>query len=139
MPQERVIKACQKRNDREVIEKRKIAADDEKNLKSDEQNAGDVADPSWPEGKPRHDEFDEMIPCRLKFMEPQRRKVKITADRAGYRLRFVMIGKASEIAPARVATQFDQTGADHDPKSKPAKQPENQDRRPALRKWPPVE
>src|SRR5207302_6486640 len=77
--------------------------------------------------------------CRLKFVEPQRRKVKVATDRARYRLRFIVIGKAGEIAPARVAAQFDQTCAEHDPKSQPAKQPENQDWRPALRKRPSVE
>src|SRR5437879_11102818 len=90
-------------------------------------------------GKPWHYQLYEVVPCRLKFVEPQRRKVKVTTDRAGYRLRFVVIGKASEIAPARVAAEFDQARADHDPKPKPAKKPDHQNRWPALWKWSPIQ
>src|SRR6266540_3926741 len=99
MAQEGIVKARQKRNDRDVIEEGKIAADDEKDLESNKQDTGDVSRPSRSKRKPRHDQFDEMVPCGLKFVEPQRRKVKITTDRAGYRLRFVVIGKAADTQP----------------------------------------
>src|SRR6266496_4827946 len=112
-----IIKARQKRNDREVIEERKIAADDEKYLESDKQDAGDMSRRSRSKRKPRQDQLNEMIPCGLKFVNPQWCKVKIATDRARYRLGFVVIGKAGQIAPAQVAAEFDQTGTYHDSES----------------------
>src|SRR5712692_7789204 len=80
-----------------------------------------------------------MVPGRFEFVEPMRREMQITADRARDRLRFVMIVEASEIAPARVAAHFDEAGADHDAKAEPAKKPDDKKRRPAFRKWPAIE
>src|SRR5205823_3235487 len=67
MPKECVVEAGEKRNDGQIIQKRKIAADNEKDLKRDEQHTRDMARSSRAEREPRHDEFDEMIPCRLEF------------------------------------------------------------------------
>src|SRR4029450_7519913 len=107
MAQECIVKARQKRNDCQIIEERKIAADYEKYLKCDEQDTCDMPHVSWTERKPRHDQFYEMVPCRLEFVEPERRKVKIATDRTRNRLCFVVIVKTGEIAPARVAAEFD--------------------------------
>src|SRR5438034_9828430 len=65
--------------------------------------------------------------------------MQIATDRTGNGLRLVVIVKAGKIAPARVAAQFDQACANHDPKSKPTEKPDNQNRWPALWKWPPIE
>ena len=42
MAQECIVKARQERNDRQIIEERKIAADNEKDLKRDEQDTCDM-------------------------------------------------------------------------------------------------
>ena len=47
-----------------------------------------------------------------------------------------MIVKAGEIAPARIAAQFDQPSANHDAKAEPAKKPDDKERRRSFRKWP---
>src|SRR5438094_10274085 len=60
--------------------------------------------------------------------------MQIATDRIRDGLRFIVIVKTSEIAPAGVAAQFNETRADHDPKTEPAKEPENENRRPAFRK-----
>src|SRR4029450_8554900 len=60
-------------------------------------------------------------------------------DRVGDWLRFVMIVKARQIAPAGGAPQFDWTGADHDAKPEPAKKPKNENRRTASREWTPID
>jgi hypothetical protein len=70
-----------------------------------------------------------MVPDCFDVVEPVRRKMQIAADRIRDRLRFVMIVKAGQIAPAGVTAQFDQAGADHDPKAEPAKKPEDKKRR----------
>src|SRR5689334_14883119 len=80
-----------------------------------------------------------MIPGCSKFVEPMRREMQIPADWTRDRLCLVMIIKAGEIAPTRITTELDQAGADHDPKTEPAKKPDHQNWRPAFRKWPTVE
>src|SRR5690348_1559013 len=80
-----------------------------------------------------------MIPGGSKFVEPVWRKMQVAADWTRDRLRLVMIIKAGEIAPTGITTQLDQAGADHDPKTQPAKKPDHQNWRPAFRKWPTVE
>src|SRR5205807_10311991 len=125
----------EKWNDRHVIQERKVPADDENNLKADKQHAGDMACVPGPERKPGNDQFNEMIPGRAEFVEPMRREMQIPANRTRDGLRFVVMIKAGKIAPARIAAQLDQPGADHDAKAKPAKKPDNQQRRPAFWEW----
>src|SRR5215467_1759077 len=98
-----------------------------------------MAGGSRPKRKPRHDQFDEVVPSRLEFQQPMGREMQVSADWAGDWLRLVMIVKAREIAPAGVPTQFDQTGTNHDPKTEPTKKPNDQNWRPVLRERPPVE
>src|SRR5215475_3129501 len=94
-----IIKARQKRNDREIVEKRKIAADDEKNLEGDQKHARNVARGSRTERKPGHNQLDEVIPNHFEFVEPKRGEMQIAADRARDRLRFIVIVEARQIAP----------------------------------------
>src|SRR6266487_1969740 len=81
--------------------------------------------------EPRHDQFDKVIPSGPEFVKPVRSEMQIATDRIRNWLGFVMIVKASEIAPALVATQFDQACADHDAKTEPAKKPDDEQRFPA--------
>ena len=80
-----------------------------------------------------------MVPCRLEFVEPMRRKVQIATDRTRDRLCFVVIIKAGKIPPAWVAAEFDQARANHDAKAKPSKKPDNENRWPAPGKRPSIE
>src|SRR5436305_1831047 len=80
-----------------------------------------------------------MIPSGSKFVEPMRREMQIPADWTRDRLRLVMIIKAGEIAPTGITTQLDQACADHDPKTQPAKKPDQQNWWAAFWKWPTVE
>src|SRR4030095_17021732 len=138
-PKKAIIKARQKWNDREIIEKRKIAADDEKSLERDQQHAGNVPRHSRTERKPGYDQLDEVIPKHFKFVEPKRGKMQVSTDRVWDGLRFVMVVKTCEIAPAWVAAKFDQAGAKHDAKTEPPKKPDHQDWRPGLGKRPTIE
>src|ERR1044072_4852693 len=99
MAQEGIVKARQKRNDCQTIEERKVAPEDEKNLKRDHQDTCHMPRLSWPKRKPRHDQFDKMVPSRPEFLEPERRKVKIATNGTRDRLGFVMIIKAGKIPP----------------------------------------
>src|SRR5437764_8130713 len=91
------------------------------------------------ERKPWHHQFDHVVPKRFDFMKPLRREMQITTDWIRNRLGFVVIKHAGQIAPARISTQFDQPGANHDPKSEPAEKPQDQQWRPAFWEWSPVQ
>src|SRR5882762_9726326 len=108
MPKKTVIKARQKRNDREIIEKGKIAADDEKNLERDQEHAGNVPRGSRAERKPGYDQLDEVIREHFKFMEPKRGSMQIAADRVRDWLGFIVMVETRQIAPTGFAVQFDQ-------------------------------
>src|SRR4051794_27246498 len=72
-------------------------------------------------------------------MEPRRMEMKPARERIRDRLGLVVKIEASEITPARVAAQLDQTRAQHNAKAQPAKQPQDEHRRWALRKRTAVE
>ena len=98
-PKEGVIKTSEKRNNRHIIQKGEVAADDENDLKTYQQDAGDMACAPRTEGKPGDNQFNKMIPSRAEFVEPMRREMQIPTNRAWDRLRFVMIIKTGKIAP----------------------------------------
>src|SRR5262249_39465838 len=91
------------------------------------------------ERKPGHNQLDEVIPKYFKLVKPKWSKMQVPTDRVWNGLRFVVIIKTCEIAPAGVAAQFDQAGTKHDAKAEPAKKPDHQDRRPGLGKRPAIE
>ena len=72
-------------------------------------------------------------------MEPMRREMQIAADRTWDRLRFVVIIKTGEIAPAWIAAHFDKTRTDHDAEAKPAEKPDNKERRGSFGERPAIE
>jgi len=104
---EGIIEAGEKRNDSYVIQERQVPADDQDNLKTDEQGTGNVSRASWSKGKPRNDQLDEVIPSRTEFVEPMRRKMQIAAERTRDWLCLVVVVKAGKIAPAGITAQLD--------------------------------
>src|SRR5207248_11293277 len=105
------------------VQKREVAAEEQKKLKGDHQPAGDVADDSWPEDEERGDHFDEVVEEHSHRVRPVGQKVKERRERARYRLRLVVKVEAGELvkAPARVAAELDQPRPEHDSKGQPAK------------------
>src|SRR5207244_6069457 len=114
---------------RHIIQKGEVAADDENDLKTDEQDAGNMACAPRTEGKPGDNQFNKMIPGRAEFVEPMRREMQIPTNRTWDRLRFVMIVKTGKIAPTWIAAQLDQAGTNHDAKTTPEKKPDHEQRR----------
>ena len=62
-------------------------------------------------------------------MKPDGGVVEVPAQRVGQGLRFVVVEHAGEVAPARVAAEFDHAGAEHDAELHPQQQPEDEARR----------
>src|SRR4029077_16249848 len=80
-----------------------------------------------------------MVPGCAEFVEPVRREMQIAAKRTWDRLRFVMIIKTGKIAPTWIARYLDQTGTNHSRKPEPAKEPDHEQGRTAVRKWATIE
>src|SRR5215510_1838093 len=111
--EEAVVEAWNAEYDGDVVEPGEIAAQDQRDLKQDGNCPRPVAERRGGEVEPRHDEFCEMIKQHAGFVEPARCMMQIPAQRIWQRLRFVMIKKAGEIAPARVGAHLDHTRAEH--------------------------
>ena len=60
--------------------------------------------------------------------------VEAPAQRIRHRLRLVVVDEAREIAPARIAAQLDEPGAEHDARDQPAVEPDDRERRRATRR-----
>ena len=88
-----------------------------------------------PEGEPRDDELNKMIPQGADLLEPMRSKMQPPAQWIGNRLSLVMIIQAREVAPADIASKLDERSAEHDSKSEPTKQPDDNERWRRSRKW----
>src|SRR5258708_5404352 len=59
--------------------------------------------------KPRDHQLDEVIPENSKLMKPMRPKMQPPAQRIGDRLRLVVKVETRQVAPARIATELNQT------------------------------
>ena len=69
-----------------------------------------------------------MIERDASVQDRSRQPVKVPAERVRDRLRFEVIVKAREIAPAGVATKLDQPCAKHQPEERPSIHPVEQRR-----------
>src|SRR5689334_18828333 len=103
-PEKAIIETRQKWNDCEIVQKRKIAADNKENLKRDQKHASDVPCDSRTEREPRHDQLNEVVPNHFKLVEPKRGKMQIPADGVGDRMRFIVVIETGKFALARIAT-----------------------------------
>src|SRR5947207_15951632 len=69
-----------------------------------------------------------MIAYNLDPVQRAGQMVKEPAQRIRHRLGFVMVIEAGEIAPAGIAPDLDQAGAEFDSKEEPAKHPDDDQR-----------
>src|SRR5438552_18213596 len=80
-----------------------------------------------------------MVPEHSKFVKPVRPEMKPPTQWVWNGLGFIMVIEAGQVPPARVAADFDEAGADHDPEDKPAKKPNDDRGRRAFWKGPGIE
>ncbi len=84
--------------------------------------------------EPRRDQLARVVEENAAGVHPARHEMERPAERIGDRLGLVVVDETREVAPARVAAQLDESGAEHDAKDQPAEQPDHGERR-----WPPRE
>src|SRR6516225_1499082 len=111
--EESIIEARDAKQDGDVIQPREIPAQNESNLKQDRQSARQIAEWRRREVEPWHHKLSKMSEEHAGFLSPRRRMMEIPAQRIGQRLSFIMVKEASQIAPARIGTQFDHACAEH--------------------------
>src|SRR6266571_5080008 len=114
-----VVEARDAKHDGDVIQPRKIAAQDESNLKQDRQSARPIAEWRRREVEPRHNKLSKMSEEHAGLVSPTRRMMEIPTQRIGQRLSFIMVKEAGQIAPARIGAQFDHACAEHGAKKHP--------------------
>src|SRR5581483_9154962 len=106
-----------------------IAAHDDGELKKNRDEAGDPGNGLRQKVAKRDEQFGEVIEQHAAVVDPARRPMEIPAQRIRHGLGFIVVVEAGEIAPARVAAQLDQSGAEHDAKEQPTEQPNRDLRR----------
>src|SRR5438046_4501502 len=80
-----------------------------------------------------------MVPEHSKFLKPMGPEMKPPTQWVWNGLGFIMVIEAGQVAPARVAADFDEAGAEHDPEDEPAKKPNDDRGGRAFWKWPGIE
>ena len=77
----------------------------------------------------RHDQFDDMVDRDAGLVDPLRQPVKIPAQWIGHRLRLEVVIQARQVAPAGIAAQLDQPGAEHQAEQDPSVHPDEPEAR----------
>ena len=104
----------------------RLPLDDQHELKHDRDQAGDPGERLRQEVAERHDQFDEVIERDAAVQDRPRQPVKVPAERVRHRLRLEVVVEARQIAPARIAAQLDQPGAEHQAEQRPPVDPVQQ-------------
>src|SRR5438128_12034917 len=118
-PKQTIVETRYAKHDGDVIQPRKIPAQDESNLKQDRQSARPIAEWRRREVEPGHYKLSEMSEQHAGLVSPTRRMMQIPAQRIGQRLSFIMVKEAGQIPPAWIGAQFDQACAEHGAKKHP--------------------
>src|SRR5437870_13841113 len=128
-----VVEARDAKHDGDVVQPRKIPAQDESYLKQDRQSACQITERRRREVEPRHNKLSKMSEENASLVSPTRRMMEIPAQRIGQRLSFIMVKEAGQIAPAWVGAQFDHARAEHGAKKHPHDQPHHDNWRMGVR------
>jgi hypothetical protein len=116
---ETVVKTCERRHDGQPVQERKVAANDQTELKQHHNDTRYAPGLARIKGKPRRDQFREEIEQDAGLQYPVRQEVKPAAQRTWNRLGLEVIIQRGQIAPAGVAAQFDERCAHHDAEDEP--------------------
>jgi hypothetical protein len=136
---EGIVEAGERGNDGEPVQESQVPADDEEDLKGDEQQAGDVPELPRTEHEERRHELAEIVVERAELVEPERHEVEERAHRIGDGLGLVVIGEAGEVPPTRIAAELDETRPEHDPEDEEPEEPDRNRGRRTTRKRPSIE
>ena len=120
--EEAVVERGHGHRDRQPVEERQVAAQDQEHLEHDDQPARHQTRPPRTEDEEWGDELDQVIEEHLDLVEPRRGLMKVPGERVRIRLRLVVIDETREVAPAGVPPQLDEAGAEHQPEDEPAQE-----------------
>ena len=112
----------------------KLPGQHQPQLGGDHQPGGGARHRLRGEQQHRDEELGDMVGRHLDPVERLRQPVEEPAQRARHRLGLVVEVQTGQPAPALVAADLDQSGAELDPEQHPAQQPQHQDRRSRTRR-----
>jgi hypothetical protein len=123
-----IVDGSDREHDGQPVEPGEIAAGNQDQLKDDRQKAGDAGIRLRQEEAERHDQLDEMVEGDAAVQHRTRQVMEVPAERIGHRLGLEEVVETGQIAPAGVAAQLDQAGAEHQAEQRPAVDPVQQGR-----------
>jgi hypothetical protein len=94
-------------------------------LERDKSQAGELTRAARQENQKWHGQFNHEHECRVAFVYPLGKVMRVPANPRGQGLRFEMIIERRQMAPGRiVARQFHAAGAEHQFEQQPAQEPQ---------------
>ena len=126
---DRIVDAAERGHDREPIQKRQVAAQDQDGLKRDREACRRRGAGVATARAKTAQQLDEVIERRADAMKPRRRLKEEPAQQVGNGLGLVVVHEARQIAPARIAADLDQARAEHHAKQEPAQHEHHRQRR----------
>ena len=112
-------------HDGDGVQPGEIPTQDKPALRDDDDHAGGVGDGLGKGEAQRRHQLREMIAQDLNPVQGPGQVVKEPAQRIRHRLRLVVVIEAAQIAPAWIAPDLDQAGAELDAEEEPAKHPDD--------------
>src|SRR6516164_5002651 len=118
-----IIETGDNRHQRQPVQEREIAAENEEKLEAREHQARDVPKGSWSQKEEGRNQLGQVIVESSELVKPVWEKVQQWAERVGNRLGLIVVVETGQVAPARIASKFDQSRSQHDPENQPPKEP----------------
>src|SRR5579884_20406 len=119
-----IVKSGNSQRNREPIQPREIAAENENELEYYRDEPGGGADWLRSEIGERHYQLDEMVKENSGAVNPGGQPVEVPTQWIWNRLRFKIVVQAGELTPTGISAQFDESGPEHNAEEHPAPYPE---------------
>ena len=126
VPEGGVAEREDRQHDREEVQPREVARQDQPRLRQDDDPARDAGDRLRREQEERHDELREVVCEDLDLVRAPGEVVEEPAQRVRHRLGLVVVVEARQVPPAPVAAQLDEAGAELDAEHEPSQQPDDE-------------
>src|SRR4051812_36578085 len=126
---EAMIERAERQYDRDPVQPRQVAGQNERELKHDRDQTRDPGERLRQEVPERHNQLDEVVERDATMQDGSRKPMRIPTEWVRDRLGFEVVIEAGQIAPALVAADLDEPGAKHQSEQRPPIDPIQDQRR----------
>src|SRR5205085_12622928 len=119
-PEQTIVEGGRGEDDGGKIEPGEVAAQHQPELRDGHDEAGDRRDRLRKEEQDRHGQLREVASQYLDAVQRLGEMVEVPRERVRHRLRLVVVVEAGQIAPAGIAAQLDEPGAELEAEEQPA-------------------